>query len=112
MGIPGLEALTIYPNDEGTDVIVGRSVSGRGWTFVQECIDGKNKKVKGYRRRLPSGSELWLLLVSGSSFASGVEVPSPNIPFDTYFDRVFFLDHFPHPAGKQQDRVVELPVKR
>jgi hypothetical protein len=46
------------------------------------------------------------------SFADSVPPPPRHIVFDTAFDRVFFLDHWPVRHGEPRDRVVELPIRR
>ena len=117
-GCDALEAASFEPRDEGVTVMTGRNARGRASGFVQECIAAKNAKAAQYRRRIPSGADLWLLLVSGASFASGVAVPPPEPPFETTFDRVFFLDCTDRwrfnsvLEGPAKDRVVELPIRR
>jgi hypothetical protein len=108
--VAGIDSVTIHPAEDGPHAIIGRSARGRGWNFIQGCIKAKNAKADGYRSTLPPGAELWLLLVAGSSFANGVEVPPKHLPFDASFDRIFFLDHWPVRSGKDSDRVVELKI--
>jgi hypothetical protein len=112
-GIEGLDALTLYEETTGNvGVMVGRTAWGRGCDVVQDAIAAKDTKATAYRRRLGDGVELWLLVVAGTSFADGVEPPLKHITFDTTFDRVFFLNHWPVRHGKALDRVSELPIRR
>jgi hypothetical protein len=117
-GLDALMAASLEPSDQGITVITGRNARGRGTVFVQDCIAAKDAKVPLYRSRIPPGAELWLLLVSGASFASGVSVPPADPPFETAFDRVFFLDCTDRwrfnsvLEGPAKDQVVELPVRR
>ena len=56
-------------------------------------IAAKEKKLPAYRKNLPSGAQLWLLLHSGVTIARSVEVPHGTnewkFPFE--FDRVFWF---------------------
>lgn len=111
LGIEGLDALTFWEEDVGDFAIsVGRVARGRGVNELQACITKKDKKAATYRAKLGRDAGLWLLVVAGTSFADGVEPPMKHLTFETTFDRVFFLDHWPVRHGEPMDRVVELPI--
>ena len=111
-GIEGLDSLSFYAEKVGdVGVMVGRTAHGRGCNEIQACIAAKDAKAADYRRRLGHDAALWLLVVAGTSFADGVEPPPRHLTFDTVFDRIFFLDHWPVRHGEPLDRVVELPIR-
>jgi hypothetical protein len=60
---------------------------------LASCIAAKGEKLPAYRRNLPVGAEVWLLLHSGVTVARSVEIPHGinewRFPFE--FDRVFWL---------------------
>jgi len=60
---------------------------------LASCIAAKEEKLPAYRRNLPFGAEVWLLLHSGVTVARSVEIPHGinewRFPFE--FDRVFWL---------------------
>jgi len=110
--LDGLDGVRIYPEEKGVAVVIGRGAWGRGWNEIQACIGAKNAKIEEYRKRIPDDALLWLLLVAGNTFASGVAAPSPNLPFESSFDRIFFLDTSRYSAGQRVSKVVELLIKR
>jgi hypothetical protein len=79
---------------EGSFVTIGHRASGRRSPFVQGCIDAKSSKAATYRARLDV-SELWLLLLAGVGFRSGVwSAEIEGQVFASAFDRIFCLDAF------------------
>jgi hypothetical protein len=110
--VDGVDTVTIYPSDDGVHVWPFRRAWGRGVNEIQACITAKDAKAGTYRQRLAVGAPLWLLLVSGTTYANGVSAPPRHLTYDTKFDRVFFLDHWPVRSGKSANTVVELRIRR
>ena len=79
---------------EGSFVSIGHRASGRRSSFVQGCIDAKNSKASSYRTQLDV-SELWLLLLAGVGFRSGVwSAEIEGQVFPSAFDRIYCFDAF------------------
>jgi hypothetical protein len=111
--VDGVEKVIFEPAaDGGVDVLMTRNGWGRGVNEIQACITRKDEKAGEYRRNLAAGAQLWLLLVAGTTYADGVLAPPRQMKFDSKFDRVFFLDHWPVRSGRSTDKVVELPLRR
>ena len=86
--------LKVMVNDSGF-VTIGSSATGRRQPFVQGCIDAKNAKVSEYRASLGAGQPLWLLLLTGIAFRSGIwSVVVEDHEYISDFDRTFCIDAF------------------
>ena len=66
---------------------------------LASCIAAKEEKLPAYRRNLPTGAQVWLLLHSGVTVARSIEVPHGisewRFPFE--FDRIFWLSFLGRP---------------
>jgi hypothetical protein len=112
-GFDGFDFVAVEPGSDAVGLGLAQHARGLGWVFVKECIAAKDKLAPKYRQEVGAGSALWLLLVAGTTFANGVQIPRTTIAFETLFDRVFFLDCWRDPDdGCEHERVVELPIKR
>lgn len=92
-GIEWLSSVRIH-ND--TDLLVTASAPSARFTFVpliQMMIDKKNHLEPKYRSAV-GGRDLWLLIVAGESFESGIHGHSVRSHrYTSAFDRTFLLDH-------------------
>lgn len=92
-------------SDSGA-VTTGHSATGRRAPSVQEGIDAKNEKAPEYRVALPHARELWLLLLSGVDFRSGVwSAVVEGHEYVSAFDRTFCIDAY-------ENKFIELRTRR
>ena len=112
--IVGVDHVRLVPSkpEWGSSVLPGRSGGGiasetmkRDKVVLRRCIAKKDRDEPLYRSRIAKGTDLWLLVATGLSFDSYVDVDPNDGPFETRFDRVFVLDSSP-------DRAFELGVRR
>jgi hypothetical protein len=110
--VDGVDKVLFDPGDGGVEVGIIRNGWGRGVNEIQACIAKKDEKAGEYRANLAApDTQLWLLLVAGTTYADGVLAPPSHFTFETKFDRVFFLDHWPVRSGGSTDKVVELRLR-
>ena len=92
--------------NDGGAVTTGQRSAGRRAPSVQQQIDAKNAKAGEYRLAVPHARELWLLLLTGVDFRSGVW--SAVIEDHTYvstFDRILCIDAY-------ENKLIEVRTER
>jgi hypothetical protein len=100
----GFDQIQIFSGDgEWWSATLGRLTASQIPLHLAACIAAKEIKLPAYRKNLPSGAEVWLLLYSGVTIPRSVNIPGGirewKFPFE--FDRVFWFSFL-------ENEVVEL----
>jgi hypothetical protein len=105
--VVGVDHVRLIPSKPkwGSAVMAGRRGGGtskeviaREKALLRARIAKKDAKEPICRSRITKDAALWLLVVTGLSFDSFVDVHPNDGPFETRFDRLFVLDHDPERA--------------
>jgi len=100
----GFDQIQIFSGDgEWWSATLGRLTASQIPLHIGSCITAKEIKLPAYRKNLPSGAQVWLLLYSGVTIPRSVNIPHGirDWKFSFEFDRVFWFSFL-------ENEVVEL----